>query len=168
MIADGFTASAEHLSAPSDVIPLEFTTLIGDRSVVDIYLLNVDCTSPIGAVCWKDIGTTSEGSPLASVNPPDGYPSEENFDLAWVSECASHGEWLIPQPGAYEVYSWIDEYQPGETSGENATFRLVAVPETSGSAWRPKDREGECYEAQARPAALRVQRGLIRAWPRLL
>jgi hypothetical protein len=49
---------------------LEFTTLIGDRSVVDIYLLNLDCTSPIGAVCWQDIGTTSQGLPLASLNPP--------------------------------------------------------------------------------------------------
>jgi PEP-CTERM motif len=49
--------------------------------------------------------------------------------LAWASPYASHGELLIPEPGAYEVYSSIDEYQPGEIEGAFATCRLVAVPE---------------------------------------
>jgi hypothetical protein len=50
---------------------LEFTTLIGDDSTFDLYVLNTSCTSPLASVCWTDIGTTSQGIHYPGVNPPD-------------------------------------------------------------------------------------------------
>ena len=110
---------------------LEFTTVIGVHSTFDFYLLGPNYTGSIGG--WTYIGTNVPGTPDPDTNPPYQDPYEADFDAAWASPYASHGEWLITQPGAYEVTVSVDENEPGYSGqGGILGYRLVAVvPEPS-------------------------------------
>lgn len=133
---------------------LEFTTLIGDDSTFDLYVLNTSCTSPLASVCWTDIGTTSQGIHYPGVNPPDQEDLEADFDAAWASPYASHGQWLIA-PGSWEASVSLDLFDPGVNGGINATFRLVAAPESSTWAMMLLGFSGLAYAAMRRRAACR-------------